>query len=183
MSSRARARSHSPSLSLCQSLSVPLFSLPPSLLLLPILTLFLHPPLWCARALGAYSLALSLPLDYFLVPSLPQSLALSFARSAPLPWLSLSLSLSRTLFLVLAHSLAPSLSLYIDVQVWFVWLVLVGFVKQMGLVVRDRLEFVTLAIRTKPIDLAKLGIVFMYTYAYTYVYARVYVSVCTYIHM
>jgi len=64
-----------------------------------------------------------------------------------------------------------------------VWLVLVGFVKQMGLVVRDRLEFVTLAIRTKPIDLAKLGIVFMYTYAYTYVYARVYVSVCTYIHM
>ena len=44
-----------------------------------------------------------------------------------------------------------------EMMIWFVWLALVGFVKQLGLLVRDRLEFVTLAIHTKSTDLLGLG--------------------------
>jgi hypothetical protein len=43
-----------------------------------------------------------------------------------------------------------------EMMVWFTWLTLVGFVKHMGLLVRDRLEYVTLAINT--MDLPKIGI-------------------------
>ena len=44
-----------------------------------------------------------------------------------------------------------------EMMIWFVWLALVGFVKQLGLLVRDRLEFVTLAIHAKSMDLLGLG--------------------------
>ena len=45
-----------------------------------------------------------------------------------------------------------------EMMVWFVWLALVGFVRQLGLLVRDRLEYITLAVHTKTMDLAKIGV-------------------------
>ena len=45
-----------------------------------------------------------------------------------------------------------------EMMVWFVWLALVGFVRQLGLIVRDRLEYITLAVHTKTMDLAKIGV-------------------------
>ena len=45
-----------------------------------------------------------------------------------------------------------------EMMVWFVWLALVGFVRQLGLLVRDRLEYITLAVHTKKMDLAKIGV-------------------------
>mmetsp|Transcript_20844 Transcript_20844/g.69579 ORF Transcript_20844/g.69579 Transcript_20844/m.69579 type:complete len:587 (-) Transcript_20844:110-1870(-) len=45
-----------------------------------------------------------------------------------------------------------------EMMVWFVWLALVGFLKQLGLLARDRLEFMMLSVQTKSVDYARLGL-------------------------